>query len=96
MNILSSENFNNIIFILVPGFITTNLIDIISPPKKYREFIYVVKCLFYGLLICFITKCIQPKNIEPKNGYIIVQEDIGIGNEISDYCFETGQVITVK
>ena len=59
MNILSSENFNNIIFILVPGFITTNLIDIISPPKKYREFIYVVKCLFYGLLVCFITKYFQ-------------------------------------
>lgn len=36
------------------------------------------------------------KNIEPKDGYITVPEDPGLGNEISDYCFETGKVISIE
>lgn len=33
---------------------------------------------------------------QPKNGYLDVIEKPGIGNEISDYCFENGYVETVE
>ena len=62
MNILTFENLNILIVILLPGFITTNLIDIISPPKKYQEFVYIIRCIFYGLFSCFIIKIIPYTN----------------------------------
>lgn len=42
------------------------------------------------------NKKMAKNSIEPKNGYITVPDDIGIGNEISDYCFETGKVISIE
>lgn len=42
------------------------------------------------------NKKMAKKNIEPVNGYLTIPEEPGLGNEISDYCFETGKVITVE
>lgn len=67
MDNLTFENLNLIVLVVLPGFITRNLIDIISPPKKYQQFIYVTRCIFYGLLSCFIIKSIPCINTNNRN-----------------------------
>lgn len=63
MNILNFEKLNIIILALLPGFITTNLIDIVTPPRKYQEFVYAIRCIFYGLFSFFIIKSIPCVNV---------------------------------
>ena len=33
---------------------------------------------------------------QPVNGYIIIPDRPGIGNELSEYCFENGELVTVR
>ena len=32
---------------------------------------------------------------QPVNGYITIPDRPGIGNELSDYCFHNGKIVTV-
>ena len=36
------------------------------------------------------------RHFEPKDGYFSIPELPGLGNELSDYCFEEGEVVTIQ
>ena len=45
--------FYTAIFVL-PGFIVNSIIDSTNPPKRCREFIYLLKCIIFSIMHCAI------------------------------------------
>lgn len=45
--------FYTAIFVL-PGFIVNSIIDSTNPPKRFREFTYLLKCIIFSIMHCAI------------------------------------------
>lgn len=59
MDKIFSETLNQVIIILIPGFISSSIIDNINPKTKYYELVFVLRCLIYGYISNIGLKLIE-------------------------------------
>ena len=57
--------FYTAIFVL-PGFIVSNIIDSINPPKKHNDSVYFLKCLMFSLINCAVWSWLYKIVLESK------------------------------